>query len=136
MNLFFVIDGKVVTPATTGTILRGITRDSFMMLLKEWGYTVEDRLLSIAEIADAYWRGQLQECFGTGTAAVVSHISEITWRDRRLELSEINEQNRPVGIRLKNYIDSLRAGLIHDEHHWLKSCENSGLKELLAVATA
>ena len=75
MNLFFVIDGKVITPATTGTILRGITRESFITVLKEWGYTVEDRLLSIAEIADAYWRGALQECFGAGTAAVVSHVS-------------------------------------------------------------
>ena len=57
MNLFFVIDDRVITPATTGTILRGITRDSFLTLLKDWGYTVEDRLLSIAEITDAYWRG-------------------------------------------------------------------------------
>lgn len=136
MNLFFVIDGKVITPATTGTILRGVTRDSFILLLKEWGYTVEDRLLSIAEIADAYWRGQLQECFGAGTAAVVSHISEITWRDRRMELSEINEQNRPIGTRLKKHIDQLRAGLVADEHHWLKSCENSGVKELLEMAAA
>lgn len=87
MNLFFVMDGKVITPATTGTILRGITRDSFITLLKDWGYTVEDRLLSIAEIADAYWRSTLQECFGAGTAAVVSHVSDITWRDRKLEPS-------------------------------------------------
>jgi hypothetical protein len=63
MNLFFVMDGKVITPATTGTILRGITRDSFVFILKEWGYTVEDRLLSIAEIADAYWRGTLAGMF-------------------------------------------------------------------------
>jgi len=131
MNLFFVIDGKVVTPATTGTILRGITRESFITLLKDWGYTVEDRLLSIAEIADAYWRGQLQECFGAGTAAVVSHVSSITWRDRKLELPAVDDTTRPVATRLKNYINRLRMGLEPDVHGWLTSCDGSGVHELL-----
>lgn len=131
MNLFFVIDGKVVTPATTGTILRGVTRDSFVTLLKEWGYTVEDRLLSITEIADAYWRGTLQECFGAGTAAVVSHVSDITWRDRKLQLPPADEQHRPVGTRLKKYINRLRMGLEPDVHGWLHSCDNSGVGQFL-----
>ena len=130
MNLFFVIDNKVITPTTTGTILRGITRDSFITLLKDWGYTVEDRLLSIAEITDAYWRGTLQECFGAGTAAVVSHVSEITWRDRKLELPPVDETSRPVGTRLKNYINSLRSGKLDDNYNWLDSCENTGVWEL------
>lgn len=130
MNLFFVMDGKVITPATTGTILRGITRDSFVTLLKDWGYTVEDRLLSIAEIADAYWRGTLQECFGAGTAAVVSHVSEITWRDRKLELTPVDEKHRPVATRLKNYINQLRMGRIRDEYDWLQTCQDSGVWEL------
>ncbi len=131
MNLFFVIDGKVVTPATTGTILRGITRESFMTLLKEWGYSVEDRLLSIAEISDAYWRGQLQECFGAGTAALVSHVSSITWRDRQLELPPVDDTHRPVGTRLKRYLNRLRMGLEPDRYGWLQSCEDSGVYELL-----
>lgn len=125
MNLFFVIDGRVVTPATTGTILRGVTRDSAITLLKEWGYVVEDRLLSVAEIADAYWRGQLQECFGTGTAAVVSHVSEITWRDRKMELSPVDAQNRPVGTRLKDFLSRLRMGLEPDRHGWLETCTDA-----------
>lgn len=131
MNLFFVMDGKVITPTTTGTILRGVTRDCFMTLLKDWGYVIEDRLLSIAEIADAYWRGTLQECFGTGTAAVVSHVSEITWRDRKLELPPVDEQHRPVGTRLKNYINQLRMGRIEDEYDWLTSCSDSGVWNLV-----
>lgn len=125
MNLFFVMDGKVITPATTGTILRGITRDTFLRLLKDWGYNVEERLLSIAEIVDAYWRGSLQECFGSGTAAVVSHVSEITWRDRKLELPPVDEEHRPVGTRLKNYINQLRMGRIPDEYGWVESCDNA-----------
>ncbi|MBP6812362.1 MAG: branched-chain amino acid aminotransferase [Saprospiraceae bacterium] len=135
MNLFFVIDGKVVTPATTGTILRGITRETFIFILKEWGYTVEDRLLSMAEIADAYWRGALQECFGAGTAAVVSHVSDITWRDRKLELPPVDEQHRPVGTRLKTFITRLRIGLEPDEHNWLQSCDNSGVELYLPLET-
>lgn len=131
MNLFFVIDDKVVTPATTGTILRGVTRDSFVTLLKDWGYTVEDRLLSIAEIADAYWRGTLQECFGAGTAAVVSHVSEITWRDRKLELPPVDAQHRPVATRLKEHINRLRMGLEEDQYGWLTTCDNSGVWELV-----
>lgn len=128
MNLFFVIDGKVITPATTGTILRGVTRDAFITLLKEWGYTVEDRLLSIAEIADAYWRGTLQECFGAGTAAVVSHVSNITWRDRKMELPPVDETHRPVAMRLKRHITELRMGLLPDTHNWLVSCDNTGIE--------
>lgn len=122
MNLFFVMDGKVVTPATTGTILRGVTRDSFITVLREWGYTVEDRLVSLAEITDAYWRGTLQECFGAGTAAVVSHVSDITWRATKLELPPVDEIHRPVATRLKKYINRMRMGLEPDVHGWLHSC--------------
>lgn len=127
MNLFFVMDNRIITPATTGTILRGVTRDSFITLLKDWGYTVEDRLLSISEIYDAHWRGTLQECFGAGTAAVVSHVSDITWRDRKIELPPVDAANRPVATRLKAYINDLRMGLVEDEYGWLESCVNSGV---------
>lgn len=133
MNLFFVMDGKIITPATTGTILRGVTRDSLITLLRDWGYTVEDRLVSLHEITDAYWRGALQECFGAGTAAVVSHVSDITWRDRKLELPPADETHRPIGTRLKNHIDRLRMGLEPDTYGWLSSCNNSGVWELAGV---
>jgi branched-chain amino acid aminotransferase len=130
MNLFFVIDGKVVTPATTGTILRGITRDSFMTILKDHGYTVEDRLVSIQELFDAHLRGKLTECFGAGTAAVVSHVSDITWRDRKMELPEATPENRPVATFLKTYINTLRVGLQEDTYHWLESCAVKKVKVL------
>lgn len=123
MNILFVMDNKVITPVTTGTILRGITRDTFLILLKEWGYTVEDRLVSIAEVADAYWRGALQECFGAGTAAVVSPVSNITWRNISMDIPV----GGPVATRLKAYIESLRSGKEQDTHNWLVSCDNSGV---------
>jgi branched-chain amino acid aminotransferase len=131
MNIFFVMDGKVVTPATTGTILRGITRDTFIHLLKDWGYTVEDRLLSIQELADAHRRGTLAECFGAGTAAVVSHVSDITWRDQTLTLPPVDDAHRPIASRLKRFFNRLRTGKEEDVHHWLRSCENSGVARLI-----
>jgi branched-chain amino acid aminotransferase len=72
----------------------------------------------------------LQECFGAGTAAVVSHVSDITWRDRKIELPPIDAEHRPVGTRLKSHINRLRMGLEHDEFHWLRSCAHSGVLEL------
>ncbi len=75
MNVFFVIDGKVITPSLeSGSILPGVTRASCIELLKTMGYTVEERKLSVDEVAEAYKNGKLDEAFGTGTAAVISPI--------------------------------------------------------------
>lgn len=82
MNIFFVVDGKVLTPGLeTGTILAGITRDSIIALLKSWGVPVEERMIEIQELADAYKAGKLTEVFGAGTAAVVSPVGELKWKD-------------------------------------------------------
>ncbi|MEZ4985659.1 MAG: aminotransferase class IV [Saprospiraceae bacterium] len=84
MNMFFVIDGKVVTPATDGAILKGITRDSFLKILKEKGIPVEERAVSIHELVGAFQAGTLTEAFGAGTAAVVSHVAEIVYNDQHI----------------------------------------------------
>lgn len=116
MNIFFVIDGKLITPATDGAILKGITRDSIIKLMTEKGYTVEERPVSIREIAAAYDAGTLQECFGAGTAAVVSHVSDIAYGDKVMTLPPV--ENRPIGDLIKSYIDGLRSGRIPDTHGW------------------
>jgi branched-chain amino acid aminotransferase len=85
MNIFFVIDGKVITPETDGTILRGITRDSILHLLRERGFDVEVRKISIDEVVAAHKAGTLQEVFGAGTAAVVAHVAQIGYRDEILQ---------------------------------------------------
>ena len=72
MNMFFVIDGTVVTPMLDGSILRGITRDSALTVLRAHGYKVEERHVPIAEVVEAYKNGKLDEAFGSGTAAVVA----------------------------------------------------------------
>ncbi len=79
MNVLFKIDGKIVTPALTGSVLPGITRRSCLDLLRDWGYTVEERLLSAEELFQAAETGKLEEAWGSGTAAVISPIGEMGW---------------------------------------------------------
>ena len=117
MNIFFVIDGKVITPAASGSILRGITRDSVMTILRDKGYEVEERRISIDEVVDASRAGVLQEVFGTGTAAVVAYVDKIGYGDLEIVLPEIGED--AVGKLVKREIDGLRAGKIEDTRDWI-----------------
>ncbi|MBB6671192.1 branched-chain amino acid aminotransferase [Cohnella nanjingensis] len=80
MNVFFRLGETVVTPALSGSILAGVTRDSVIRLLRHWGIAVEERSLSIDELVEAHRAGTLLEAFGTGTAAVVSPIGELQWQ--------------------------------------------------------
>ena len=98
MNVFFKIDGEVVTPALNGSILDGITRKSIIELLKYWGVPVTERKVSMEEIREAYLNGKLDEAFGTGTAAVISPIGELRWKG---ELFYVN--NGETGELSKNY---------------------------------
>ena len=127
MNIFFVIDGKVVTPDTsTGTILKGITRTCVMDILKDKGYDVDERMISIDEIVEAHKEGRLQECFGTGTAAVVAHVSLISYKGNDMELPAIKD--RKVGPMVKATIDGLRDGSVEDTKGWIvpvKSLQNA-----------
>ncbi len=115
MNIFFVIDGKVVTPATSGSILKGITRDSIIKVLKSEGYTVEERDITIDEVMTAGKNGSMTECFGTGTAAVVIHVKEVGYKGDTITLDADQFKVAPFA---KGYIDSLRNGSIEDKFDW------------------
>lgn len=117
MNIFFVINGKVITPITDGAILKGITRDTIITLLKEEGFPVEVRRISIDELTEACRKGLLQEVFGAGTAAVVSHVSHIQYKDVLMELPPV--EARKIGIWVKDHIDGLRSGRFPDTHGWV-----------------
>ena len=82
MNMFFVLDDEVITAPLTGSILGGITRDSVITILRKWGITVKEKLLSIDEVVAAAANGRLKEAFGTGTAAVISPVGQITYKDK------------------------------------------------------
>ncbi|RMG82061.1 MAG: branched-chain amino acid aminotransferase [Bacteroidetes bacterium] len=117
MNLFFVIDGTVVTPDLSGTILPGITRDSFLKILRAKGIPAEERPITIDEILEAYKNGTLEEAFGAGTAAVVAHVQDIQIKDTLVSLPPV--EDRKIGPMLKSTIEGLRAGTIKDEFGWM-----------------
>lgn len=117
MNLFFVIDGKLVTPATEGTILKGITRDCILHMMRDKGYTVEERPVTIHEILDAHEKGILQEVFGAGTAAVVAPVCEIGYRDQVLTLPSYKGG---MGEFILHTINGIRLGTIEDTYNWLR----------------
>jgi branched-chain amino acid aminotransferase len=118
MNLFFVIDGKAITPSTDGEILKGITRDCFLHILKSKGIPHEVRPIHIDELVNAYKNGKLQAAFGAGTAAVVSPVSEITYNDLRMTLPPIDAKGIPA--LLKAEIEGLRNGSIKDTYGWMR----------------
>lgn len=116
MNIFFVIDGKVVTPEAGGTILRGITRDSVITILRDKGYVVEERPLSIDEILKKHKNGKLTEVFGTGTAAIVANVSHIGYRGTDLKL---DPSKWKISQLAKDTINGLRNGTIEDTYGWI-----------------
>jgi branched-chain amino acid aminotransferase len=121
MNLFFVMDGKVLTPSTDGEILKGITRDCFLHILKTKGIPHEVRPIHIDELVNAYKNGKLQAAFGAGTAAVVSPVSEITYNDFHMILPPIDAKGIPA--MLKAEIEGLRDGTIQDIYGWMRPIE-------------
>lgn len=125
MNIMFVIDGKVVTPKPDGTILKGITKNSIIHILKDRGIEVVERDITIDEVIEAHQVGQLQEVFGAGTAAVVAHVSKIQYKDTLIELPPV--EDRKIGTMVKAEIDGLRAGTIEDKFGWI--VEVQGLVE-------
>src|SRR5260370_16979541 len=95
MNVFFVLDGKAITPPLGGTILRGVTRDSSLTLLRDLGIPVEERQISIDEILSAHAAGKLTEAFGAGTAAIVAPIACIRYRARDLQFPPVSPAPAP-----------------------------------------
>ena len=122
MNIFFVIGDTVVTPITNGTILKGITRMSAIALLKDHGYKVEERLIDIQEVVDAYRAGNLKEAFGAGTAALTSNVHLIQHGDVAMDLS--NHKNE-VSDFVKNSLNDLRFGDLEDKYGWIVPVESS-----------
>ena len=117
MNVFFVIDGKIVTPALEdGSILPGVTRASCIHILKNMGYTVEERKLSLDEVVDAYKNGVLEEAFGTGTAAVISPIGLLDTGDLKMTIN--NGEIGAVSKKLYDTLTDIQWGRATDEYGW------------------
>ncbi|MBH1939443.1 branched-chain amino acid aminotransferase [Mobilitalea sibirica] len=116
MNIFFKINGTLITPLLTGSILPGVTRDSVIQVCKEWGLAVEERRISIDEIYEAYQNGTLEEVFGTGTAAVISPVGGLRWGDQIMQVQDGGIG--PVSQKLYDTLTGIQLGRIEDTHNW------------------
>ncbi|HVT84529.1 MAG TPA: branched-chain amino acid aminotransferase [Chitinophagaceae bacterium] len=117
MNVFFIIGNTAITPnLDQGTILDGVTRASSIVLLKEMGFSVEERPLSIGDIIDAYKEGILYEVFGTGTAATISMIKELCYKDYVMQFDVEKWKTAPM---LKKWLTDIREGRREDKYSWM-----------------
>lgn len=115
MNIFFVLKDRVITPAEDGAILKGVTRNSIIQILRSRGIQVEEKLISIDEILDEYAKGNLVEMFGAGTAAVVTNVQSMTYKDKTITFAE---DAWSLSTDLKNTINGLRTGEVEDTYHF------------------
>ncbi len=115
MNAMFVIDGKIITAPLEGSVLPGVTRDSIITLLKSKGYTVEERHLSIDELIEAAKAHKLTEAFGTGTAAVISPIGTLAYKD---EVFFHSDSIGNISQMLYDTLTQIQNGIIEDKFNW------------------
>ncbi|MGY4688667.1 branched-chain amino acid aminotransferase [Salibacterium sp. K-3] len=116
MNIFFKINGEIITPSLNGSILDGITRDSVIELLRHWGWNVHERRISIDEVKQAHKDGILEEVFGTGTAAVISPVGKLKWKDDELVVN--NNQTGALSYDLYETIAGIQTGEKEDMLGW------------------
>lgn len=116
MNVLFKISGKIVTPELNGSILPGITRKSCLQILRDKGYTVEERKISVDELTAAAKDGTLEEAFGSGTAAVISPIGALSYRGETFTIS--GGEIGPVAQDLYDTLTGIQWGRTEDPYGW------------------
>jgi branched-chain amino acid aminotransferase len=117
MNLMFVIGDTLLTPALSDTILAGITRDSVLALARDWGMKVEERKVSLREVAEAYEKGELKEAFGCGTAATIAQIVGIGFEGKDFVLPPV--EDRKFSTKVDETLRLIRKGKLEDKLHWM-----------------
>ncbi len=115
MNIFFKVNGRFITPSTDGSILKGITRDSVITLLKDKGFEVEERPITIDEVVQFSKEGMLEEAFGTGTAVAIAMVEAIGYKDEVITLPQEN----PVSHDMKTTLDEIKTQKREDQHGWI-----------------
>ena len=116
MNVMFKINGEIITPMLTGSVLPGITRKSCIDILREWGYKVSERLISVDELIEAAENGTLEEAWGTGTAAVISPIGHLVYKD----VDHVVAKNKigALAQKLYNELTGIQWGKVEDKRGW------------------
>ena len=107
-----------MTPNLTGSILPGITRDSVITLAKKWGIPVSERKISIDEVFNAHEAGELQEVFGSGTAAVISPVGEIRYGDKSISIG--NGEPGKTAMKFYNTLTDIQYGNAEDTENWIE----------------
>lgn len=115
-NAFFVIGDEVITAPLEGTILPGITRDSVIHLLKDWGVKVSERRITIEEIFKAYDDGKLTEVFASGTAAVISPVGELGWKNKKIVIND--NKIGALSQKLYDELSGIQLGKVKDKFGW------------------
>lgn len=117
MNLFFVFaNGDVATPSLDGTILRGITRNSVIQLMKDRGINIQERKVSLEEIRQAAKNGELKEVFACGTAAVITPVGMLKSRAEEIKISEDSGE---LTASLRAELTGIQYGRVPDRHGWM-----------------
>jgi len=116
MNVMFLINDTVVTAACVGSVLPGVTRDSIIHILKDWGYKVEERDLSIDELMEAARTGALKEAWGTGTAAVISPVGELCYKGEKVTIN--NFTTGELTQKLYDTLTGIQWGRLEDKYNW------------------
>lgn len=119
MNIFFKINNQFITPNLDGSILAGITRDSVITLLKDKGYEVVERPITIDEVIESAKNGSLEEAFGTGTAVFIARIESIGYKDININVSK----ETPVADWVTDTMNAIRSGSMPDKFNWMKKVE-------------
>lgn len=117
MNIFIALKDEIVTPKLTGGILPGVTRLSVIQILRDWGYTVNERVISVDEFTDEYEKGNVTDVFGTGTAAIISSVGELKFKDKIMKIND--GQPGELAKRLFNTVTGIQCGEIEDTYKWL-----------------
>ncbi len=117
MNVMFVIDDVLVTPAIGPSLLAGITRDSVLTIARDWGMKVEERNITVEELIGHYKAGRLAEAFGVGTAANIANIAVIGHADIVMELPPIAE--RKFATKMYNHLFAIKKGIAEDKFGWI-----------------
>lgn len=117
MNAMFVLDGTIITPKTSTSILSGITRDSILTIARDWGMKVEERDVYMQELKEGLESGKLTEAFGVGTAATIAQISEIGIEGIDYKLPAV--ETREFSNKIAGYLNDLKRGRVSDYPQWL-----------------
>jgi branched-chain amino acid aminotransferase len=117
MNIFFKINGEIITPDLVGSILGGMTRRTVLELAKSWGVKASERRISIEEVFEAHEKGQLEEVFGTGTAAVISPVGELSWKGKKIVIN--HNQTGEFANKFFNTVTAIQYGKVKDTFGWV-----------------